>query len=132
MTHLIPCRFCEMTPEIVTRQRLSGGQHYAVRHDDCRGGWNESAADAAEEWNAENGIPVMEANAPADPALLALAKLGAMIHMEADPELDRAQFVAGTLAKVGNGVGNIPGITLLARALLAPEGAASEGVTDGD
>lgn len=81
--------------------------------------------------NAVYGLAPNVANAPADPALLALAKLGAMIHMESDPELDRAQFMAGTLAKVGNGVGNIPGITLLAHALLAPDGAASEGVTDG-
>jgi len=76
------------------------------------------------------------ANAPADPALLALAKFAALVaaryrgrveFCDVDGlELDEAEEDSGMTL---NGVSLAPGIADAIARLLAPDGAASEGVT---
>ena len=65
------------------------------------------------------------ANAPADPALLALARLGAWA-LDHDDIYDSDRRAAGALMMDGCAPGDV---SALAARLLAPDGAASEGVT---
>ena len=132
---LLPCPFCGQTPWVEYGTDVS----YGIRVEHlCRTTPCETEADAAAEWNA--------ANAPADPALLALAKLGAMV-------LDWSPLECGFPAMPGSVIDTMavksgcsledsgdgghacwiaPNVRLAIAALLAPDGAASEGVTDGD
>ena len=71
MSDLLPCRFCEEVPDYGVRHTAPGKPSFSFIEHDCRGPFLSIRDDAAAEWNA--------ANAPADPALLALAKLGAWI-----------------------------------------------------
>jgi Lar family restriction alleviation protein len=135
---LLPCPFCgdDETPQIETG--LTRGSRIVV----CGGcgassDYEESAAIAAAAWNRR------AANAPADPALLALAKLGAALvrgwfmgrsgfkSVGADSVslvADESGVVALSLL---TGYTLAPGIADAIAALLAPDGAASEGVADG-
>ncbi len=99
------------------------------------------------EWRqlAETQDDIIQRGAtPADPPLLALAKFGALVvgdHLSPTggftharyEALDRAGLVAGVIVPGGEtGPVAAPGIADAIAALLAPDGAASEGVTDGD
>ena len=72
MSDLLPCRFCQAVPvpEPEIRSATASSFYNAIGHD-CLGSYHTTAEAAAAEWNA--------ANAPADPALLALSRLGARL-----------------------------------------------------
>ena len=118
---LLPCPFCGSADvEMVTRYEL-----FVVECQDCGAVGQDRANEhyAAAAWNRR------AANAPADPALLALAKLGAeVLHYSsvADERRERSGIYEA------DGMTYAPGVLALADRLLAPDGAASEGVTDGD
>ena len=127
---LLPCRFCGQTPWVEYGTDVS----YGIRMEHlCRTTPCETEADAAAEWNA--------ANALADPALLALAKLasrlirrglepgfglGALLTADA---VGCAVFVPDATDSDYSGPVVAPGIADAIARLLAPDGAASEGVT---
>ena len=127
---LLPCPFCGQTPWVEYGTDVS----YGIRVEHlCRTTPCETEADAAAEWNA--------ANAPADPALLALAKLGAWLcrHYWLDVAHGAGGFgnsdagltdrAAGWFGVMDESYTPRPGIADAVARLLAPDGAASEGVT---
>ena len=139
MSELLPCRFCGTVPETVLRHGVApGGTAFRYVTHACRGPEARLGSAARDQWNA--------ANAPADPALLALARLGAAVVREmGSPRyahsftwdesrvLDILAHDAGVRVHV-NPADQVlsPGIADAIAALLAPDGAASEGVDDGD
>lgn len=128
----------------------------AIDIDASEEAWNRRAANApadpallasVAEWRqlAETQDAIIQRGATlTDPALLALAKFGALVvgdHLSPTggftharyEALDRAGLVAGVIVPGGEtGPVAAPGIADAIAALLAPDGAASEGVTDGD
>ena len=113
---LLPCRFCDAVPEPEIRRPTRHTDYNAIGHE-CLGPYRVTPEAAAAEWNA--------ANAPADPALLALARLGAWA-LDHDDIYDSDRRAAGALMMDGCAPGDV---SALAARLLAPDGAASEGVT---
>ena len=133
---LLPCPFCGGLAEIVGEFELD-----AVACQTCY-----ARTDAFACSHGEHAIIAWNSRAPADPALLALAKLGANLLDRAwvervgfldnntlQDDLDRAAVAFGLVRYESPGNFQMaPGIADAIAALLAPDGAASEGVTGGD
>ena len=163
---LLPCRFCDAVPEPEIRRPTRHTDYNAIGHE-CLGPYRVTPEAAAAEWNA--------ANAPDDPALLALATLrdatdeevaeleeevreasARVAELKAEYALARfGAYVVRDWFRRGSGfqaadgflldegalgtgvvmrgvtVGyrHAPGIADAIARLLAPDGAASEGVT---
>lgn len=125
---LLPCPFCGR----------DGGRIRPGHQVLCAWCWAEgpeegTTDEAMSAWNRR------AANAPADPALLALARFGAdVIASHRGPTGKWAQPSLLALPDIARDLGVTisgqfaPGIASAIAALLAPDGAASEGVSDGD
>ena len=117
---LLPCPFCGQTPWVEYGTDVS----YGIRVEHlCRTTPCETEADAAAEWNA--------ANAPADPALLALDRELRIRNLIAEREFNTAA-ANRELTQFGEWRWDHDAADKAcadaSAALLAPDGAASEGV----
>ena len=127
---LLPCPFCGSADvEMVTRYEL-----FVVECQDC----GAVGQDRAKEHYAAAAWKRRAANAPADPALMALARFGAdVIASHRGPTGKWAQPALLALPDIARDIGVTiggqfaPGIASAIAALLAPDGAASEGVDRG-
>ena len=157
---LLPCPFCGDAGEDYREPSYTKVSHYIYCNGcGCQGPVNYTTDEAAAAWNRR------AANAPADPALLALATLGAWVatsHADEPgdifaPDIEDAEDKFGVIIPTMTAPGQCavagqyggscpcaeyyhndeerecrlfaPGIADAIARLLAPDGAASEGVT---
>ena len=130
MDELVPCRFCRNRPNRYPLTTQEGVEEWRVLHH-CQGRLRPSEDEAVSEWNAGN-VP-----AAPDPALLALARLGARLcrdqlsptggfcHVRFE-HLDRIGIDVGVLMPGhldSTGPVTKPGIADAIARLVAPDGA---------